>query len=263
MLTSRGEVAATSRWRMSMSTYVLVHGGWAGSWVWERVAPMLAAEGHNVIAVDLPAHGSDPTPLEAVTLDTYVDRVAAVLRNRVEPVILVGHSSGGVVVTQLAEQCPERLLSAVFISAFVPADGQTLFDLFSTDTESVLLSGFIASEDGTRATVAEGVFGEALFADCSESDLRAFIARAVPEPLRALAPVKVTPERFGSVPKVFVQCLRDRALSPALQQQMLAAAQCQRVLSIDTGHMPMYAAPEKLADMLLTIATPAMVQPNR
>jgi pimeloyl-ACP methyl ester carboxylesterase len=239
---------------MTMSTYVLIHGGWAGSWVWERVAPALAADGHNVIAVDLPAHGADTTPVEAVTLDACVDRVAAVLGKQTEAVILVGHSSGGVVVTQATEQHPERVRSAVYISAFLPSDGQSLMDLFSTDSESVLRSGFVVSEDGSRATLANGTVAEALFADCSPSELRGFVARMVPEPLGALASVTITPQRFGSVPKVFVKCLRDRALSLTLQQRMLTAARCETVLSIDTGHMPMYAAPEKLADLLLSIA---------
>ena len=86
-----------------MSTYVLVHVSWGGAWCWDRVAPLLEQAGHHVVAFDLPAHGEDTTPVEQVTLASYTDRVVAVLDAQSEPVILVGHSHGGVVITQVAE----------------------------------------------------------------------------------------------------------------------------------------------------------------
>jgi pimeloyl-ACP methyl ester carboxylesterase len=80
---------------------VLVHGAFGGAWCWEPVLPGLRAAGHTVEAIDLPGHGEDKTPVAEVTLDAYADRVCGVLAAG-PPAVLVGHSMGGVVVTQAA-----------------------------------------------------------------------------------------------------------------------------------------------------------------
>lgn len=80
-----------------MSTFVLVHGSWHGAWCWERIVPMLEEAGHRVIVIDLPAHGTDHTPLIEVNLKSYTDCLSSVLDKEPEKVILVGHSMAGVV----------------------------------------------------------------------------------------------------------------------------------------------------------------------
>lgn len=77
-----------------MSTYLLVHGSFHGGWCWEKIVPQLVQAGHNVVALDLPAHGEDSTLVASVTLQSYVDTVLRVLDTRKEPVILVSHSFG-------------------------------------------------------------------------------------------------------------------------------------------------------------------------
>ena len=81
-----------------MATFVLIHGAWHGGWCWRKVVPHLEAAGHTVIAPDLPSHGDDPTPAAEVTLDDYVRRVCEILDAQDEPVVLVGHSMGGLLV---------------------------------------------------------------------------------------------------------------------------------------------------------------------
>ncbi|WP_420852108.1 alpha/beta fold hydrolase [Paenibacillus hamazuiensis] len=86
-----------------MSTFVLVHGAWHGAWCWEEVLLALKEHGHKVIALDLPGHGSNDTFSSDVTLKDYTDTVCNVLDNESESVIMVGHSSGGIVITQAAD----------------------------------------------------------------------------------------------------------------------------------------------------------------
>jgi pimeloyl-ACP methyl ester carboxylesterase len=238
-----------------MSTFVLIHGGWAGGWVWEKAVPILESAGHRVLTPDLPGHSDDRTPVREITLERYAERVLAVLDAATEPVVLVGHSSGGVVITQAAERRPERIALLVYLCAYLPDDGQSLFELGRTDAAGMILPNLVVSEDGATATIRSEVVREALFADCAEEDYERFGARVVPEPLAAVAtPVQVTPERFGRVPRAYIVCRCDRAISPELQQRMYTAVPCDTVVAMDTSHMPQYAAPETLAAHLSALA---------
>lgn len=110
-----------------MSTYVLVHGAWHGQWCWDKVAPLLRQAGHKVVAFDLPAHGQeDKTPLSEVTFDLYVQRTCEVLAAQAEPVILVGHSSGGAVISGIAERSPMKIEKLVYLTAYLIRDGETM-----------------------------------------------------------------------------------------------------------------------------------------
>jgi len=99
-----------------MSTYVLIHGAWHGAWCWKNIIPFLEKNGHKVVAPDLPGHGEDKRPIAEVTLQAYTDRVCQILDEQSEPVILVGHSMGGVVITQTAEYRPEKIKSLYLLS---------------------------------------------------------------------------------------------------------------------------------------------------
>jgi pimeloyl-ACP methyl ester carboxylesterase len=238
-----------------MATFALIHGGWAGSWVWEEVVPLLTANGHHIVAPDLPAHGDDPTPASEITLDSYVRRVVGILDTQSEPVVLVGHSSGGVIITQAAEERPERIRRLVYACAYLPADGQSLLELGQTDPDQLILPNLEFSPEGVTAMVKEDAVRQALFADCADADYERYLARVKPEPLApAATPVKTTPERYGNVPRAYIECQKDRGISIGLQRRMHAATPCQEVVSMDTGHMPMYAAPDELGGHLVALA---------
>ena len=237
-----------------MSTFVLVHGGWAGGWYWEKVVPLLEGAGHRVLTPDLPGHGADPTPVPQISLDSYVHRVVDALDTVAEPVTLVGHSSGGVVVAQATELRPEQVGCAVYLCAYLPRDGQSVLDVGGSDGQGLVVPNLVLSDDGTTVTIREDVVREALFADCSEEDYRRAIARFRPEPLApATAPVTLTAANFGRVPRVYVECRRDRAISPELQRRMYEATPCAEVVSLDTGHSPQYCAPATVANRLQAV----------
>lgn len=238
-----------------MSTLVLIHGGWAGGWYWEKVVPLLAAAGHRALAPDLPGHGDDRTPWTAISPASYVERTLAVLDAVGEPITLVGHSSGGATVAQVSEFRPEQVDLAVYLAAYLPADGQSVLDLGGSDHEGLIVRNLVLADDGGTATVRPDVVREALFADCSDDDYRRAVGRFRPEPLApAATPVTLTAEGFGQVPRVYVECRNDRAISPALQRRMYTATPCGEVVSLHTGHSPQYAAPAELARLLGRLA---------
>lgn len=126
-----------------MTTYVLVHGAASGAWVWHRVMPHLKQQGHRVIAPDLPGHGLNPRPMAEITLAAYVDCVGEILAAQTEPVILVGHSLGGAVITQVAEQYPDRIHTLVYLAGYLLRSGETMLEITQADDESLLLANAV------------------------------------------------------------------------------------------------------------------------
>jgi pimeloyl-ACP methyl ester carboxylesterase len=111
-----------------MARIVLVHGAFSGAWCWEPVLPCLRAAGHTAQTVELPGSGEDRTPVAEVTLEAYAARVGDALGEGA-PAVPVGHSMGGIVITQAAAPYPDRVAALVYVTAFLPGDGQSLMDL--------------------------------------------------------------------------------------------------------------------------------------
>ena len=238
-----------------MSTFVLVHGGWNGGWCWEKVVPLLEEAGHEAEAPDLPGSGDDPTPIPEVSLQGYADWISGVLDAQSEPVVLVGHSSGGSVISQAAEQRPDKVKMLVYLAAFLLRDGEVLLSVAGNDTESLILPNLVMSEDQMSATIREDVIREALLADCSDEDVKRAKSRFVPQAVAPFAtPLAVTEDNFGRVPRVYIETLQDRAISPAFQKEMYERLPCQKVISMDTRHSPFFSAPEELAGHLAVLA---------
>lgn len=237
-----------------MSRFVLIHGGFVGGWLWEKLVPLLEEAGHKVEAPDLPGHGDDRTPVPEVSLQGYVDRISQVLDAQTESAVLVGQSMGGMVISQPAEQRPDKVEMLVYVGAYLLRNGETLLSASENDTESLVLSNLVMSEDGSSATLQEDAIGEGLMADCSDEDVERAKSRFRAQAVAPLAtPVSLTEDNFGRMPRVYIETLQDRAISPWLQREMYERLPCQKVISMDTSHGPFYSAPEELADHLTSL----------
>lgn len=237
-----------------MSTYVLVHGAWHGAWCWDKVTPLLEQQGHQVITFDLPGHGQDKTPIPEVSLQAYADRIGETLTAQAQPVILVGHSMGGLAVTQAAEYWPDQIKTLIYITGFLLRNGEFLLQFAESDVEALVLPNLILAEDQSYATLKEDALQEIFYGDCSPEDVTRAKSLLVPQPLAPfVTPMNTTAENFGRVPRVYIECLRDRAISPAIQKQMYTALPCQKVISMDTSHSPFLSAPEVLVTHLTSI----------
>lgn len=237
-----------------MSTFVLIHGAAHGGWCWYKVVSLLEKQGHTVLAPDLPGHGRDKTPVSAVTLQLYVDRVCKLLDAQREPVILVGHSMGGGIITQVAEERPERIKRSVYLAGAMPRNGQSMLERFKNDTESASLANFVIAPDQSYATFREAGLKEAFYEDCSEEDIALAKLLLAPQAMAPLiTPVKTSEAKWGRVPRVYIECLRDRALTPPFQKRLYTAVPCQLVLSMDTSHSPFFSAPGELARHLTAL----------
>lgn len=237
-----------------MSTFVLIHGGWHGGWCWYKVVSCLERQGHTVVAPDLPSHGRDKTPTRSVSFQTYVDSVCSVLDAQAEPVILAGHSMGGAIITQVAEHRPGKIRLLVYVSAALLSDGQSVLSIVEDDAAGLVLPNVVFNEDRSIATLREASLKELFYADCPDEDIALAKTLLVPQATAPLsAPVHTTPQRFGQVPRAYVECLQDKALSPAAQKRMYSALPCRRVVSMGTSHFPFFSAPGELAAHLATL----------
>ena len=211
--------------------------------------------------MDLPGNGHDETLLASITLDTYVQHVCGVLdqlNQQDGPVVLVGHSLGGLTITQTAEYRPHKINTLVYLAAFLLGPGEAFIPVESKDPESVrkALQGdlWAVSDDLSHLIFHEELAQSKFYNDCSDEDVAWAKSMLVPQPAGPnMCPMKTTQENFGQVPRGYIECLRDAAMWPPFQKEMYTKLPCQRVISMDTGHSPFLSAPGELARHLMSL----------
>src|SRR4028119_805068 len=202
-----------------MSTFVLIHGAFHGAWCWDKVTPLLEQGGHEVVALDLPGHGEDQTPAIEVTLEAYADRVVETLDALPEPVMLVGHSLSGTVISQVAERRPRKIDKLVYLCALLLPSGKSAIEASQEDSGSVILKNTTVEPDLGRIVLAEEGMREALYHDCPEEDFERARRLITSQPLAPLGtPAEVTEANFGGVGRTRGHRRRGRARAPGARE---------------------------------------------
>lgn len=242
-----------------MSTFVLIHGGWHAAWCWLRVVELLERQGHQAIAPDLHGHGKDLTPFSKHPSEMYVPKVCGIVNDLKDRAILVGHSSGGMIISEASRLASERIKSLVYLTAFLLPSGKTPRDVMGMDSESVLRSCLEIDLARGVSIVRPECARKVFYGDCSDADCQWAISQLQPEPL--IPPTQsISSSETGdhgpltSTPRFYIECLRDRALGPQTQRWMYTESPCAAVYSLPTSHSPFLSAPEALTECLLEIA---------
>lgn len=230
--------------------FVLVHGAFQAAWSWEPVAEELRARGHRVDVFDLPGAGDDPTPVSEVTLDLAAKRVVEVIEGSPEPVVLVGHSMGGIVVTEVAGRVPERISRLVYVTAFRPVDGESLLDLAGLPEGAAdgVQANIVIEGEPPVAVFDRSKAREVFYHDLSEEAMAAATARLDPQPLSIFATPVTLPEPIA-IPTDYVVCTKDGAIPPELQTLMAERSQA-TVFRLASSHSPMFSFTRELSDIL-------------
>ncbi|MFC4017152.1 alpha/beta fold hydrolase [Micromonospora sp. GCM10011542] len=230
-----------------MTEFVLVAGAWLGSWAWDEVVPPLRAAGHG--AHPLTLSGLAERQGEPAGQQTHVqDIVGEIERRDLRDVVLVGHSYSGIPVGQAAERIGDRLTHVVFVDSEVPVDGGSF------------ASGFWQGPATLESTIAaNGGFWPPLGADdydgqgLTDEQVARIVAGTTPHPGATLTEPAVLARPLGELPATYVKCLLDGP-EPNDTVAKLLTSEHWRLVTLETGHWPMFSQPAELARLLLTTA---------
>jgi pimeloyl-ACP methyl ester carboxylesterase len=242
-----------------MAAFVLIHGAFHGGWCFDPVAAILTARGHTVSAPTLPGMGGNEAALRAATLDAWAGFTLEACRRAREacegPVILAGHSRGGLVISAAAQADPSAMDRLAYICALLVPEAERreqLNAIMPQHPELAAAGVLVGNGAGMEVDpqIAVRFFGQNVPARYA-SEARRLLA----EPLAPLAtPLVVTPERWGSLPRQYIECLQDRTMPIEAQRAMVALSPGTEVVTLDSDHSPFYSAPEQLADALEALA---------
>jgi pimeloyl-ACP methyl ester carboxylesterase len=234
-------------------TVVLVHGSGHTAAVWGDVQ---AALRHRSVAVDLPGRADRIADIAEVSLEVAAVSVAADVQRAGPgdgPLVLVGHSAGGIVLPGLAALLGGRVVHLVFVAGLSAAHGETVVDTVRPDAASQL--------SVRLGELREEFAGCMLEPDPSVEGVRAIDAR-VAAPIDSLNFMEQVVSWAGvpsTTPRTFVRCVRDRIQPRALQDALIANCGASTVLELASGHTPAVAVPRELAALLDDVASESPV----
>lgn len=231
---------------MSEPTYVLVPGAWSGASIWRLVGEELDRRGVDWVALDLPSATPGAHP-ETFLRDDALEVVESV--RELGPVVLVGHSYAGAVITEAAPDL-EHLLGLVYVTAIVPVFGQSVHECVRQVPVRTLLDEAMDLRDGILH-LDPAKARDALFEDCDEQIAEWALANLSTQTLASFRSPRAAPA--VEVPTTYVLCTLDQAIDPLLQEVL--AAKCDETVVLESGHCPMLSRPGTLVDAILGAPT--------
>ncbi len=238
-----------------MKTFILIHGSWHSSWNWHRVIPLLEKLGHSGIAIDLPGMGRDKTPIAEVTMQSTVQQICNLIDDIEGQVILVGHSKNGIMISQVAEYRPQKIEKLIYLAAYLIPNGKTQRSYSIQDVNGIL-KPYVTLHDASRSSTLQPViYKEGLYHDCEDHITELARLLLSHESIESgMVPLQLTQENYESVPRYYIECTADKAVTPFIQQKMYTDMPCQKVYQMHTSHSPFFSQPRELVHIFCEIA---------
>ncbi len=237
-----------------MATFVLIHGAWHGGWCFDAVKILLETQGHHIIAPDLPGMGGDEAILRSESLVKWAEFAADLCRSAPSrPVILAGHSRGGIVISQAAELAPDAVDAVVYICAMMLPDGMSRVQFKALEEPNPAFDAIKRPVFDGAGSVIDANKAGGIFAQLSPRvSVEAAMKRLVAEPSApAATPLSLSSKRFGRVPRTYIACLYDRTIPISSQRLMQALVPGARVVTLQADHSPFLSRPAELTAALI------------
>jgi pimeloyl-ACP methyl ester carboxylesterase len=245
---------------MTATAFVMVHPAWHGAWFWKKLAPLLRDRGHTVFTPTLTGLGErSHLARPDIGLGVHVTDVVNVLTHEeLRDIVIVGDSSSGAVVTGVADRVPERIALVVYLDAFVPEDGESVFDLIAPERREVLEALVTTEGDGWLLprfapppweTIVRDIWGVT-----DAADVRWLVERLRPTPVGHFAePVRRTNPAAAILPRAFIRCRQFP--NPRLDRHADMAQHTAhwRYRELDAPHHAAFTAPDMVAELLLEL----------
>jgi pimeloyl-ACP methyl ester carboxylesterase len=247
-----------------MTTFVLVHGGFHGSWCWNRLIPLLETSGHVAFGPSLTGLGDRAHLLSPeVGLSTHIQDIAQLLREQdLQEVILVGHSYGSMVITGVADQLPDRVAHLVYFDTFVPHNGESMADIVPLVISHFRKEAHLHG-DGWRVDPLKGLpFGVGgIHGVTEEPDLSWVRAMEGPQPLKTFEePLELAdPDIISRFLRTHIWCTGGGLFFSFIRRLVIPRTlppkgSGWRLRRLPTGHDAMITMPHELARLLLEVA---------
>jgi pimeloyl-ACP methyl ester carboxylesterase len=241
IISSAAKAAAQEQTPAQVKTVLLIHGAWADGSSWSKVIPLLEARGLHVVAVQI--------PLTSFSDDVSATQRAIALEDG--PVLLVGHSYGGAVITEAGND--PKVAGLVFVSAVAPDKGESAFGLI-TSVPTPIGSELRPDKSGFLKLTPKGI-AEDFAQDLSSDEIAILTATQVPTSVTAMKG-EITIPAWKSKPSWYIIAASDRAISPDLE-----AAQAKKIgattTTVSSSHVIMLAQPSRVADVIFEAASKA------
>ena len=227
---------------MSTPTLVLVHGAWGGAWCWRDLIQVLDDKRVPYLTLDLASSRVGAS----ITTDLSDDARALVAASNIgAPVVLVGHSYGGAVISEAAHRI-ERLEGLVYIAALIPEIGESATDCSRRVRVRTELDSAIRL-DGEILKLEPDLVPSALYGRCTKSNQDWATSMLSTQTLASFRQVRSGPD--CAAPSLYIRCLDDRAVDPSLQE--LLSIDCDETVDMDSDHSPFLSNPQRLAELLI------------
>lgn len=235
------------------TTYLLVHGAWQGAWVWKKVIAELERQGARAVAIDLPGSGADNTPLSDVTLDAYAQAIVSAAKQLPAGEIhLVGHSMGGAAVTAATYLAPALFKRVVYLCAFLPREGESVAGLGKEGYEMGLGGPKVeVILNGVATRLLPEHITHTFLNDCTPEVIAEALPQFKPQALKPVTSAVKWSDAVQAMPKDYIVCTRDHAISPTLQELMAKRADVRSIQHLDSSHEPFLSNPTAVAELLL------------
>jgi pimeloyl-ACP methyl ester carboxylesterase len=235
-----------------MANILIIHGAWSAGWAWKKMRPLLRERGHDVFTPTGTGLGERAHQANlAVDLDTHIADMLAVLQfEDLHDVVLVGHSYGGMVATGVADRAAARIAQLVYLDAFVPGDGQCLFDLVPAAARANNLEAVRSRGDGWR------IPANPMPPDTDAADVVWATPLRQPMPLKCFETPVHLQGAVTALPRSYIYCRRSApgdVFRPFAERARTSSDW--QYFELDASHNPHITMPETLAELLHRIAT--------